>query len=86
MTKDGGKTWESIASGRAPGYRSCVQFVPNSEGKELVAVGFKGIDYSSDFGSTWTHLSDEGYYTIRFVNDSVAFAAGKGRISQLIFR
>jgi len=63
-----------------------VQFIPNSEGTELVAVGFKGIDYSMDSGRSWTHLSDEGFYTIRFVNDTVAYAGGKGRLSKLTFR
>ncbi|WP_179320435.1 WD40/YVTN/BNR-like repeat-containing protein [Winogradskyella helgolandensis] len=85
-TIDGGKTWKIVASGKGPSYRSCVQYVPNSKGKELVAIGFKGIDYSNDFGDSWTHLSDEGFYTIRFLNDSTAFAAGKGRISKLTFR
>ena len=84
-TIDGGKTWEVVAQGKGPGYRSCVQYVPNSNAKGLVAVGFKGIDYSNDYGSTWKHLSDEGFYTIRFLNDSVAYAAGKGRISKLTF-
>ena len=84
-TKDGGKTWQVVANGKGPGYRSCVQYVPNSNGKELVAVGFKGIDYSNDSGDSWRHLSDEGFYTIRFLNDSVAYAAGKGRISKLTF-
>ena len=85
-TSDGGKTWEVVGEGKEPGYRSCVQYIPNREGKELVSLGFKGIDYSNDSGTTWTHLSDEGFYTIRFVNDSVAYAAGKGRISKLTFR
>lgn len=85
-TSDGGKTWEIVADGKLPGYRSCVQYVPNSNGKQLVALGFKGIDYSSDAGNTWKHLSDEGFYTLRFVNDSIAFAAGKGRISKLTFK
>ncbi|TXD84833.1 oxidoreductase [Subsaximicrobium wynnwilliamsii] len=84
-TKDGGKTWELVAKDESPGYRSCVQYVPNSDAKELVTVGFKGIDYSKDSGNTWTHLSDEGFYTIRFLNDSTAFAAGKGRIAKLKF-
>lgn len=84
-TKDGGKTWQVLANGKGPGYRSCVQYIPNSNAKELVAVGFKGIDYSNNSGDTWTHLSDEGFYTIRFLNDSVAYAAGKGRISKLTF-
>lgn len=85
-TKDGGKTWELVAKNKNPGYRSCVQYIPNREGKELVAIGFKGMDYSNDSGSTWKHLSDDGFYTIRFLNDSIAYAAGQGRISKLTFR
>jgi photosystem II stability/assembly factor-like uncharacterized protein len=85
-TKDGGKTWQRAADGEEPGYRSCVQYVPGSAGMELLVVGFKGIDYSKDSGETWTHLSDEGFYTLRFVNDSVAYAGGRGRISKLVLR
>ncbi|BAO76808.1 WD40/YVTN/BNR-like repeat-containing protein [Winogradskyella sp. PG-2] len=85
-TKDGGKTWEIVANGKGPGYRSCVQYIPNRGGEELVAIGFKGIDYSNDSGNSWKHLSDEGFYTIRFLNDSIAYAAGRGQISKLIFR
>lgn len=85
-TNDGGITWQVVANGKATGYRSCVQYIPNRDGNELVAVGFKGIDYSNDSGTTWTHLSDEGFYTIRFLNDSIAYAAGRGRISKLMFR
>ena len=84
-TVDGGKTWQVVSNGNL-GYRSCVQYIPNSDAKELVAVGFKGIDYSNDSGTSWKHLSDEGFYTIRFLNDSVAYAAGKGRLSKLTFR
>ncbi len=85
-TRDGGKTWQLIAENENPGYRSCVQYVPNSNAKSLVAIGFKGIDISNDSGATWNHLSDESYYTLRFLNDSSAYAAGKGRISKLVFR
>ncbi len=85
-TFDGGKTWSLVADGKAPGYRSCVQFFPSSEGKKLIAVGFKGIDYSSDFGETWQHLSDTGFYTIRFLNDSIAYAAGDGLVAKLKFK
>jgi len=84
-TKDGGKTWEVIGANQEPGYRSCIQYIPNREGQELVVVGFNGVDYSKDAGSTWTHLSDEGFYTIRFVDEYTAYAAGKGRISKLTF-
>ncbi|MEM6686863.1 MAG: oxidoreductase [Bacteroidota bacterium] len=85
-TTDGGKTWELVAENTNPGYRSCVQYVPNSDAKELVAVGFKGIDYTNDAGNTWTHLSDEGFYTIKFINDSTAYAAGRYRIAKLLFQ
>lgn len=86
ITEDGGKTWSLIAEGKDPGYKSCVQFVPNSGGKEIVALGFTGISYSSDRGNSWKKLSDEPFYTLRFKNDSVAYAAGKNRISKLTFR
>ena len=86
VTNDGGKTWQVVAGGSGPGYRSCVQYVPNSKAQQLVAIGFKGIDYSADAGQTWKHLSDEGFYTLRFLNDSTAYAAGNGRISKLSFK
>ena len=85
-TIDGGKSWKLVGNGQNPGYRSCVQFIPNGNAKELMAVGFNGIDYSKDFGDTWKHLSDEGFYTIRFLNDNIAYAAGKGRVSKLTFK
>lgn len=85
-TSDGGITWQVVADGVSPSYRSCVQYVPESNAKALVAVGFKGIDYSSDGGENWRHLSDESFYTICFINENEAYAAGKGRISKLFFR
>ncbi len=85
-TEDGGKTWQLVAANKSPGYRSCVQYVPNSNAKKLVAIGLKGIDYSQDAGDSWQHLSDEGFYTIRFLNDSIAFAGGKEKIAKLTFR
>ena len=86
ITKDGGKTWELLADGNAPGYKSCIQFVPGSSGKGMVAVGFTGISYSSDMGLNWKELSQDSFYTLRFQNDSVAYAAGKNRISKLVFK
>ncbi|MEO8935112.1 MAG: oxidoreductase [Xanthomarina sp.] len=85
-TTDGGKTWQIVADGQNPGYRSCVQYIPNGEGKELITLGFKGIDYSKDGGISWRNLSEEGFYTLRFLNDSVAYAAGQGRICKVTFK
>jgi len=85
-TVDGGKTWQLIADGQEPGYKSCVQYVPNSNGEALVAIGFTGISYSSDGGESWKELSEEPFFTIRFLNDSTAFAAGSNRIARLDFK
>ena len=86
ITSDGGKTWQLVADGKEPGYRSCVQYVPNGNAKEIVAVGFKGISYSNDGGYTWKLLSDKSFYTIKFLNEYTAYAAGKNSIAKLIFR
>ncbi|WP_317044385.1 WD40/YVTN/BNR-like repeat-containing protein [Confluentibacter citreus] len=86
LTTDGGKTWQLVAENKDPGYSSCVQFIPNSNGKELVAVGLKGIDFSNDSGLTWKHLSDEPFHALRFLNDGVGYAAGSKRISKVAFR
>lgn len=86
LTNDGGRTWEIVANGETPNYRSCVQYIPNRKGKELVTVGFKGIDFSNDGGVSWKNISEEGFYTIRFINDSTAYAAGSKRISKLHFK
>ncbi len=86
ITKDGGKTWQLIANGEHPSYKSCVQFVPNTEGKEIVALGFTGISYSANQGKKWKQLSSESFYTLRFLNDSIAYAAGKNKIAKLTFK
>nr|WP_297785765.1 oxidoreductase [uncultured Allomuricauda sp.] len=85
-TVDGGKTWQLVADGQEPGYKSCVQFVPNSNGEALVAIGFTGISYSSDGGQSWKELSEDPFFTLRFLNDSTAFAAGSKRITRLRFQ
>ena len=84
-TSDGGISWEVVAQDQSPGYRSCVQYIPNSNAKGLVAVGFRGINVSNNAGESWELLSDESYYTLRFLNDSIAYAAGKGKLSKITF-
>ena len=86
VTNDGGKTWRTVSDNKNPGYRSCVQYFPNSNGKSLVAVGYNGVDISNDQGYTWRHISDEGFYTLRFLDDYTAYASGDGKISKLHFK
>lgn len=86
ITLDGGKTWELMAESSLPNYRSCIQFVPGTEGQGIVAIGFTGIAYSSNQGNSWKQLSDESFFTLRFQNDTVAYAAGRNRIAKLKFK
>jgi len=86
ITHDGGKTWNLLSNGKEPGYRSSVKFIPGTNGRGVVAVGFPGISYSNDAGESWKELSDEGFYAIEFVNDTLAFASGRNKISKLIFK
>jgi photosystem II stability/assembly factor-like uncharacterized protein len=80
-TTDGGKTWQLVSDGQNPGYRSCVQYVPNTNGKSLVAVGIPGMDYSNDRGNTWINLNNTSFYTIRFSKSGkMAWLAGDGKI------
>jgi len=83
-TKDGGKTWKLIADGKEPGYKSCVQYVPNTNGKELFAVGTTGVSFSNDSGNSWRKVSDSAYYTIRFVNKNFAWLAGNQKIGKMV--
>ena len=85
LTTDGGARWNLIADGTNLGYKSCVQFVPNSNGTQLIAVGFTGIAVSNDNGNHWSSLSEEGFYTLVFKDPKTAYAAGNGRIVKLEF-
>ena len=84
ITKDGGKTWELVADGQNPNYKSCVQYVPGTQGKEVFAVGKTGISYSNDGGNTWKDVSKEGYYAIQFVDKHTAWLSGNEKIGKLI--
>lgn len=81
ITKNGGKTWKLIADKEAFGYASCVQFVPNSNGKKLISVGGTGMFYSDDFGKSWTKFSDDkDFFTFRFESEKVFYATGRNKL------
>lgn len=84
ITTDGGRTWQLVANTQEPGYKSAVRYVPNTDGKELFAVGSNGISFSNDGGLTWKKVSEQGFYTIRFVNRNLAWLAGNNKIGKLI--
>ena len=87
VTSDGGKTWKLIADNKGFGYASCVQYVPKSNSKGIVAVGASGLHYSSDGGVNWVQFSqDPSLYTIRFVNKTTAIAAGHNKMIRIRFK
>lgn len=87
VTHDGGKTWQLVAQNQGFGYASCVQYVPESNGKEIVSLGASGLYYSNDGGNNWKQFSTDGsLYTIRFLNTSTAIAAGKNKLIRIRFK
>ncbi len=83
ITKDGGKTWTIIADNINPNYKSCVQYIPKGNGKEIIAVGKTGISYATDAGLTWKHLANKDFYAIQFVNSTTAWLTGNNKIGLL---
>jgi photosystem II stability/assembly factor-like uncharacterized protein len=83
ITNDGGKTWQVVSENKEPKYVSCVQFVPKTDGKEIFAVSTNGIFYSNDAGVNWKKVSDDGFYTIRFVSDKSAWLSGNEVIAKM---
>ncbi|WP_440066861.1 oxidoreductase [Tenacibaculum discolor] len=84
ITTDGGKTWTLVANNMNPNYKSCVQYVPNTNGKEVFAVGKTGISFSNDGGHTWKQISKESYYAIQFIDSNTAWLSGHEKIGKLV--
>lgn len=83
-THDGGKTWQIQASGKNSGYKTCVKFRPKSKGKDIIAVGDQDIQLSTDFGKTWTTISDEkGLFVAEWIDEDNVVLAGKNRIVKM---
>jgi photosystem II stability/assembly factor-like uncharacterized protein len=76
-----------IAENSGFGYASCIQYVPNSDGKQLVCVGMTGLYYSNDSAKNWNKILDNNdLFTLRFINENTAIAAGKNQLLKLIFK
>ena len=82
-TKDGGKTWDLIANNNPPGYISCVQYIPQTKGKMIMAVSTEGIYFSNNKGNTWKKISDKSFYTIKFANKNTAWLAGNNKLAKI---
>ena len=83
VTQDGGKTWSLISNGDLPGYISCVQYVPESQGKEVLACSTEGIYFSGDRGTSWVQVSEKGFYSLRFADDENFWVSGNNQIAKV---
>ena len=87
ITFNGGKTWKLVGENKGFGYSSCIQFIPESKGCQLVSVGANGLFYSSDSGENWKQFSkDPSFYTLRFLNKKTTIAAGKNKVVKITFQ
>ena len=84
ITNNGGKTWEVVAENASPKYVSCVQYVPNTDGKEVFAVSTNGIFYSNNSGRNWEKVSSKGFYSIRVVSKKLAWLSGNEVIAKMM--
>ncbi|AXG74528.1 oxidoreductase [Flavobacterium arcticum] len=84
LTTDGGKTWKLAGDGSGFGYASCVQFIPNSYGNELITCGPSGIYYSYNRGENWKKIHhDTSLHTLCFIDNKTVVAAGQNKIIRL---
>ncbi len=81
ITRDGGKSWKLMDNGKGPGYSSDIIFVPETDGKEILAVGSQGIWWSGTQGDSWKKLSNEGFYTVKMINKTQGYLAGNNEIA-----
>lgn len=87
ITVNGGKKWKNIADGKGFGYASCVQFLPNGNGDELVAAGPSGIFYSYDRGENWKQIyTGKDINTVVFADNKTIIAAGQNKIIRLALK
>jgi photosystem II stability/assembly factor-like uncharacterized protein len=83
-TDDGGLTWELRASTTNQGMN--YGGATSSDGERVIAVGPKGVSYSLDGGMMWRQISAHNMWTVTFLDDNRAVAAGaKGKIVLLDF-
>ena len=82
-TQNGGKTWNLINNNNMPGYISCVQYIPKTNGKEIMAVSTEGIYYSNNKGNSWKKISDKAFYSIKFVDKNTAWLSGNNKIAKI---
>lgn len=78
-TTDGGMTWSvpGALSMAGPVYGAALA-AERPGGDVLVAVGPRGLDWSSDSGASWTTVEPTTYWAVDFADTSRGWAVGPG--------
>ncbi|MEO7085378.1 MAG: hypothetical protein ABI442_15970, partial [Gemmatimonadaceae bacterium] len=83
LTSDGGATWRTPTGPLPQGYMSAVVYIPDTNGRSLVAVGLGGTARSDDGGESWTTIDGAQYNSVAFASRDAGWAAGpKGVIAK----
>ncbi len=89
-TADGGNTWTLVADGSNDGYTSCIQYIPETEGKELFLLkgragsGASSMSYLHSEIDSVQSFSNTNYLSLQFANRNTAWISGKNKIAKLI--
>ena len=85
QSEDGGRSWRLAGRPTFSGAVYGAAVMPGRSGS-LVAVGPKGLDYSTDDGASWNGLDSLAYWSVGFGSGSVGWAVGPlGRIVRIRF-
>jgi photosystem II stability/assembly factor-like uncharacterized protein len=83
VTADGGRTWRAGGRPRFAGAVYGAAVVPGRPGW-VVAVGPRGLDYSTDDGASWRSVDTLAYWSVGFGSGKIGWAVGpEGRIKQI---
>jgi len=83
VTSDGGRTWHAGGRPRFAGAVYGAAAIPGRPGW-VVAVGPRGLDYSTDDGMSWTSVDTLAYWSVGFGSRNTGWAVGPGgRIKQI---
>lgn len=86
ITEDGGATWRLAGRPTFAGAIYGAAWVPGAPAPTVVAVGPRGMGYSTDEGRSWTSLDTLAYWSVGFASPRAGWAVGPGgRISKISF-